>query len=256
MRTSPRVLRKSVAHTLTANIMKIFKKSLPEPIALVGSACRFAGDVSSPSKLWEMLRVPQDLRQEIPPSRFNIDGFYHENASYHGHTNVRHAHLLEQDPAVFDAAFFVIKPVEAEAMDPQQRLLLEVVYEGLESVGIPVEVVRGSDAAVFVGAMFNDYATILSRDLQELPTYHATGTAASILSNRISYAFDWHGASVTVDTPCSASLVAVRMAVQALRSRSSRMAVACGANLILGPGPFIIESKVGILSPTGRSHMW
>lgn len=227
-----------------------------EPIAVVSSAHRFAGDTSSPSKLWEILREPVDFLSEIPPSRFNPNGFYHPNGSYHGHSNVRHAYLLNSDLAAFDAEFFGIKPVEAKAIDPQQRLLLEVVYEALESAGMPIIDLRGSNTSVYVGVMFNDYGTMLLRDYQNVPTYYATGTGQSILSNRISHFFDWHGPSVTVDTACSSSLVAVHMAVQALRSGESRIALACGTNLIIGPEGFIIESKLNMLSPEGRSRMW
>jgi len=63
---------------------------------------------------------------------------------------------LNQDLAAFDAEFFGIKPIEAKAIDPQQRLLLEIVYEGLESAGIPMSDLRGSDTGVYVGVMFND----------------------------------------------------------------------------------------------------
>ncbi|KAK3317501.1 putative polyketide synthase [Cercophora scortea] len=227
-----------------------------EPIAIVGSACRFAGGASSPSKLWEILQEPIDLRKEIPASRFNLEGFYHPDGSYHGHTNVRHAHFLDEDVAAFDAEFFGIKPVEVKAMDPQQRLLLEVVYEAVEAAGMAMADLRGSDTGVYVGVMFNDYAAMLLRDHQDMPTYYATGTGQSIFSNRLSYFFDWHGPSLTVDTACSSSLVAVHMAVQALRSGESRMAVACGTNLLLGPEGFIVESKLNMLSPDGRGRMW
>lgn len=115
---------------------------------------------------------------------------------------------------------------------------------------------RGSDTAVFVGVMSGDYEAMLLRDLQATPTYFATGTARSILSNRISHFFDWHGPSVTIDTACSSSLVALHMAVQALRTGESRVAIACGSNLILGPENFIIESKLKMLSPDGISKMW
>jgi acyl transferase domain-containing protein len=227
-----------------------------EPIAIVGSACRFAGDASSPSKLWDVLKEPQDLLREIPDSRFNADAFYHPDGSYHGHSNVRHAYLLNEDVAAFDAEFFGIKAAEARAMDPQQRLLMETAYEGLEAAGMPIASLKGSDTAVYVGVMFNDYACMMLRDFKDIPTYYATGTGQSILSNRISYFFDWHGASVTIDTACSSSLVAVHMAVQALRAGDSRMAVACGSNLILDPMNFVIESKLKMLSPNGRSRMW
>ena len=229
---------------------------LNEPIAVVGSACRFAGDVTSPSGLWDVLQKPIDLQQKIDPSRFHPDGFYFPEGSYHGHSNVRHAYLLNQNLAAFDAEFFGIKPVEAQAMDPQQRFLLEVVYEALELGGMSMGKLRGSDTGVYVGVMFNDYASMLLRDHQEMPTYYATGTGQSILSNRISHFFDWHGPSISIDTACSSSLVAVHMAIQALRSGDSRMALACGTNLIIGPEGFIIESKLNMLSPDGRSRMW
>ena len=45
---------------------------------------------------------------------------------------------------------------------------------------------------------------------------------------------------MTIDTACSSSLVAVHQAVQLLRSGDSRVAVAAGANLILGPGMYIL----------------
>ncbi|KAF3018236.1 putative PKS-like protein biosynthetic cluster [Neopestalotiopsis sp. 37M] len=228
-----------------------------EAIAIVGSACRFAGS-SSPSQLWDILRNPIDLRADIPDSRFSAKGFYHPKGSYHGHSNVKHAYLLdkETDLSAFDAEFFRVKPVEAKALDPQQRFLLEIVFEALESAGLTIAGLEGSDTAVYVGSMFDDYATMILRDVQTTPTYFATGTGRSLLANRISYYFDWHGPSISIDTACSSSLVAVHMAVQALRAGESRTALACGTNLILGPENFIIESKLGMLSPDGRSRMW
>jgi acyl transferase domain-containing protein len=189
-----------------------------EPIAVVGSACRFAGGVNSPSKLWELLQKPRDVRSQIPGDRFNVDGFYHPKHSHHGHSNVRHSYMLEQDPALFDAEFFGINPMEARAMDPQQRLLLETVYEAVESAGMTIEGLRGSDTGVYAGLMCGDYDAILLRDLDVAPTYWAVGTSRAVLSNRVSYFFDWHGASMTVDTACSSSLVAVHHAIQALRA--------------------------------------
>ncbi|ROV88308.1 hypothetical protein VMCG_10475 [Cytospora schulzeri] len=227
-----------------------------DPIAIVGSACRFAGGIGSPSQLWEVLQSPRDLSRVIPSSRFNPAGFYHADGSHHGRTNVKHAYTLEGDPGAFDAEFFGVKPVEAQAIDPQQRFLMEVAYEALESAGLTMDSLKGSDTGVFVGAMSYDYGAMILRDLSDLPVYTATGTGASILSNRLSYFFDWHGPSITLDTACSSSLVAVHLAIQALRAGDSRTALACGSNMILGPENFIIESKLKMLSPNGRSRMW
>lgn len=139
---------------------------LNEPIAIVGSACRFAGGATSPSKLWELLNKPRDVRKEIPRSRFNAEGFYHPNSTYHGHSNVQHSYLLEEDVAAFDTEFFGIKPIEAKAIDPQQRILMETVDEGLESAGLTIDALRGSDTAIYVGVMCNDYEANLLRDCE------------------------------------------------------------------------------------------
>ncbi|KAH7318294.1 putative polyketide synthase [Stachybotrys elegans] len=227
-----------------------------EPIAIVGSACRFAGGTNSPSQLWELLQKPRDLLREIPESRFNPDGFYHADGSRHSRTSVKHAYFLDESLGAFDAEFFGIKPVEAKAMDPQQRFLMEVVYEALENAGMPLQDLKGSNTGVYVGTMGYDYSTLIQRDISNMPTYSATGTAPSILANRLSYFFNWHGPSIALDTACSSSLVAVHLAVQALRSGECTLALACGSNLILSPETFIIESKLGMLSPDGRSRMW
>ena len=227
-----------------------------EPIAIIGSGCRFPGGANSPSKLWELLREPRDLLTPIPESRFNPTAFYHEDGLHHGTSNIKDSYLLSEDHRHFDAQFFGIKPVEANSVDPQQRLLLETVYEGVESAGLSIAGLQGSNTAVYVGLMSGDYADLLNRDPNGFPTYFATGTARSILSNRVSYFFDWHGPSMTIDTTCSSSLVALHQAVQTLRSGDCKVAIAAGSNLILGPEQYIAESKLKMLSPESRSRMW
>ncbi|TLD22711.1 hypothetical protein PspLS_07027 [Pyricularia sp. CBS 133598] len=229
--------------------------SFPEPIAVIGSACRFPGDLTSPSKLWNFLLSPRDLQREVPKNRFNVEAFHHPDGSHHGRTNARHGYFLE-DLHGFDAQFFNIQAGEAESMDPQQRQLLEATYEALCAAGLTIESMKGSDTAVYVGIMTHDFELTKVGDLDAIPTYLATGAATSIASNRLSYFFDWHGPSMTIDTACSSSLVAVHHAVQQLRSGVSKVAVAAGANLMLSPLNFITESKLSMLSPTGRSRMW
>ena len=135
------------------------------------------------------------MQTPIPTQRFNVDAFYNRNGEKNGCTNVKDAYLLSEDIRLFDAAFFKTNPREAEAMDPQQRLLLETVYEATEAAGLPYENLEGSDTAVYVGSMTGDYHEMMLRDPQDMPKYMATGTARSILSNRVSYFFDWKGPS-------------------------------------------------------------
>ncbi|KAL4971415.1 hypothetical protein BDW66DRAFT_155688 [Aspergillus desertorum] len=228
----------------------------PEPIAIVGSACRFPGGSDTPSKLWDLLVSPRDLRRQIPDDRYNVDAFYHPDPKHHGTTDVRESYFLNNDITVFDNAFFNIPAGEAEAIDPQQRMLMETVYDSLCAAGQTIEGLRGSSTAIYVGVMCDDWSGIVTKDIDLFPQYGATGIARSIMSNRLSYFFDWHGPSMTIDTACSSSLVAVHQAIEALRSGNSQVAIAAGANLILSPHMYIAESKLSMLSPSGISRMW
>ncbi|KAJ1326930.1 hybrid polyketide synthase [Microdochium nivale] len=233
------------------------QKYTEEPIAIVGSACRFPGGASSPSKLWDLLRDPRDVQRDFEPERLNLARFYHEDGEHHGSTNViSKSYLLEQDSRLFDAPFFGITPMEAAGMDPQQRQLLETVYEAFEAAGLTLEALRASLTSVYIGCMTNDWANIQLRDPETLPQYTATGTANSILSNRISYVFDLKGPSETIDTACSSSLVALHHAARGLIDGDSECAVVAGVNIILDPTLYITESKLHMLSPEARSRMW
>lgn len=101
-----------------------------------------------------------------------------------------------------------------------------------------------------------DYHDHLLRDHNTIPKYFATGINRAIISNRVSYFFDWHGPSMTIDTACSSSLIAVHQGVQSLRNGESQISVACGTQVLLGYDMYIGESKLKMLSPNGRSRMW
>ncbi|KAK5635904.1 hypothetical protein RRF57_011619 [Xylaria bambusicola] len=227
-----------------------------EPIAIVGASCRFTGDATSPSKLWDLLCKPVDLSREVPPERFSAKGFYHKDGGYHGTTNCIKAYWLNEDCRSFDPGFFKITPKEAEAMDPQQRLLLEVVFEAMESAGFPLSQYSGKSVGVFTGCMTQDYEVLSSRDELTTSQYFATGNSRAMLSNRISYFFNFQGPSMTIDTACSSSLVALHQAVLSLREGDCSMACVAGANMMLTPEQFIVESALHMLSPSGKCHMW
>ncbi|PWY82224.1 ketoacyl-synt-domain-containing protein [Aspergillus heteromorphus CBS 117.55] len=229
--------------------------AFPEPVAIIGTGCRFPGAASSPSKLWDLLHHPRNLASKIPSDRFNHSAFYHQD-NHHGTSSSPESYFLSEDIYAFDAPFFNISHAEAESMDPQQRLLLEVVYESLERAGLQMERLRGSNTGVFCGLMNMDYGNLISGDWDEIPTYASSGTAASMLSNRLSFFFDWRGPSMTIDTACSSSLVALHQGVCALRSGDCRMAVVAASNLILSPREYIAASNMRLLSPTGRCRMW
>lgn len=205
------------------------------PIAIIGIGCRLPGGVISTESLWTLLVEGRNVWTEVPEERYNESAFYHPDPENNGTTNHRGGHFLRQDISAFDAAFFNISPVEASTMDPQQRLLLETTYEAFDNAGIPMEKARGSNTAVYAAIFTRDYDRNIYKDPNRVPKYHATGSGEAILSNRISYTFDLKGPSMTLDTGCSGSMVALHQACQSIRSGESNMALACGVNIILNP---------------------
>nr|QBG49767.1 PKS-I [Streptomyces spiramyceticus] len=154
----------------------------------------------------------------------------------------------------FDAAFFGMSPREAAETDPQQRLMLELGWEALEDAGIVPGSLRGEAVGVFVGAMNDDYATLLHRAGAPIGAHTATGLQRAMLANRLSYVLGTRGPSLAVDTAQSSSLVAVALAVESLRAGTSRIAVAGGVNLILADEGSAAMERLGALSPDGRCH--
>ena len=110
--------------------------------------------------------------------------------------------------------------------------------------GITLSEVKGSDTAVFVGAFGTDYGTIMDRDPGIIPAYKGTGLGPSLFSNRISHWMDLQGPSVTIDTACSASMVALHMACECLRKGDTKMAIVSGANIILEPSIMLALSTM------------
>lgn len=227
-----------------------------EPIAIIGRSCRYPGSATAPSKLWDLLQNPHDISQKIPPTRFNVDGFYDEDGERHGTTNAPKAFFLDEDVRVWDTSFFNTTPKEAEAIDPQAKLLLEVVYEGMESAGLTLRNCASKKIGVFVGLMTADFELLTAKDELSFSQYCATGTHRALISNRVSYFFNWNGPSMTIDTACSASLVALHQAVLSLRSGESSLACVAGVNLLLGPDLFTAQATVHMLSPNGTCKMW
>ncbi len=229
------------------------ERAKTEPIAVIGLGCRFPGGADSPEAFWRLLRDGIDAVTTVPADRWDGDALYDPDFLVSGKINTREAGFLDQVDR-FDAAFFGISPREAAHMDPQQRLLLETAYEALEAAGQPLEQLAGSQTGVFVGihSSSSDYALLQYEDPAIIDMHTSTGTAHSIVANRLSYVFDWQGPSLAVDTACSSSLVTIHLACQSLRNRDCDMALAGGVNLILTPEFTISASKMQALSPDGR----
>ncbi|MZQ80587.1 SDR family NAD(P)-dependent oxidoreductase [Paenibacillus sp. 5J-6] len=225
-----------------------------EPIAVIGIGCRFPGGVNSPETYWKLLTEGVDAISEVPSDRWDIETYYDPDRFKKGKTVSKWGGFLDKIDQ-FDVEFFGMSPREAVGLDPQQRLLLKASWEALEDGGQVLERLAGSDTGVFIGGFTLDYKLLQftenNRHLVEAHT--ATGSMMTLLSNRISYVFDFRGPSVSLDTACSSSLVAVHLACQSLWNGETSLALAGGANVMLKPDYTIAESKAGMLSPDGRS---
>src|SRR5438046_7742073 len=192
-------------------------------IAIVGLSCRFpgapnidefwrnlAGGVESITRLSDQ----EIIESGVPPS-------YLRNPDY-----VKAAPILEE-PGAFDAAFFGFSPQEARAMDPQHRILLELAYEALENAACDPDRHKGR-IGVFAGTAMNTYfmnSGLKSRFAEEyIPTLIVNDK--DFLSTRISYKLNLKGPSITIQTACSTSMVAVQLARQSLLSEEIDMALA------------------------------
>lgn len=184
-------------------------------------------------------------------SRWSQRRFFHPRKGEPGKAYTFAAGVIE-DVFGFDPTVFNVSPREAEQMDPQQRLALQLVWEAFEEAGIPPSSFAGSDTGVYVGASALDYGARGIFDQSSADPYFMLGNTLSIVSNRVSYAFDLHGPSFTVDTACSSSLVALNEAMMALDSGRIESAVVLGVNILTSPLPFIGFSQASMLSPTGR----
>jgi acyl transferase domain-containing protein len=191
---------------------------------------------------------------EVPKSRYNCEGFYNPDPECPGSIHSNTGYFLDQDIQDFDNKFFNINNMEARSMDAQQRKLLEVVYESFEDAGAPLHTLHGSRTGVYVGNFTIDHLIMQYKDPEYFSRYSATGSGSTLLSNRISHAFDLHGPSLTLDTACSSSLYALHLACQALRTGDCDGAVVASANLIQSPEQQLIAVKAGILSEDAFCH--
>ncbi|WAC57818.1 polyketide synthase Pks13 [Gordonia sp. SL306] len=230
------------------------ERNADDDIAIVGLSTRFPKAGSTPESTWEALIEGRDGISDLPDDRWTEFKSDARMAEVLDKRNLRGGYL--DDVKAFDADFFQMSPREVEMVDPQQRLAMELTWEALEHAHIPPSDLKGGSVGVFVGTSTNDYQLMAALGLgegsDETAAYALTGTATSIIANRVSYFFDFHGPSVALDTACSSSLVAVHQAVRSLRSGESEVALAGGVNMILTPAATVGFDTIGAVAKDGH----
>ena len=223
-----------------------------EGIAVVGMAGRFPG-ARGLDELWENLRAGRESIRQFSADELLAAGIPAEMLARPDYVRARGA-LDEYDR--FDAGFFDVAASEAEALDPQHRLFLETAWAALESAGCdPARC--GGPVGVFAGVSANTY--LLSHLLDDPGALAAADASQAMLggdkdflATRVSYKLNLHGPSLTVQTACSTSLVAVHLACRALLGRECDLALAGGVSLTVPQVAGYLYREGGIASPDGH----
>ncbi|WP_421845172.1 amino acid adenylation domain-containing protein [Mycobacterium sp.] len=208
-----------------------------DPIAVVGMSGIFAGSETL-EEFWQHLVSGDDMITATP------EGRWPNASSSHG--------SFVGSIAEFDPALFTISAREAEQMDPQQRLLLRCVWRLFENAGHAPANFAQTKCGVFIGASGADYYDFLFRSGQTAEPHALSGSSHAALANRISYLYDLHGPSATIDSACSSSLVAIHRAAAALRSGECTAAIAGGVSVILSGAAHSALTATNMLSLDGR----
>ncbi|MCU0680704.1 MAG: aminotransferase class III-fold pyridoxal phosphate-dependent enzyme [Polyangiaceae bacterium] len=225
--------------------------ALPPAVAVVGLAGRFPG-APDLDAFWRNLR---DGVESI--SFFSVEDLAAagvEPALLAHPAYVRAAPLLDGID-LFDANFFGYTPREAETLDPQQRLFLETAWEALETAGYSSRALR-ERVGVYAGSSMNGYLVNLYSNPHIAETVGefqlALRNEKDYLTTRASYKLGLRGPSLSINTACSTSLVALHVACQGLLGGECDVALAGGVAVNVPHKTGYLYREGGIHSPDGH----
>ncbi|MES2824534.1 MAG: SDR family NAD(P)-dependent oxidoreductase [Pseudomonadota bacterium] len=200
-------------------------------IAIIGMAGNFPG-AASISQFWENICEGRESIYSFSDSELKSAGV--SEAEIKDSAYVKASPILA-DIDKFDPAFFKISPVEAELMDPQLRLFLQCAWETLEDAGHATR--RAQNIGVFAGSggvttsYFSNFVNVNSHfeKITASPTH--LGNDKDFLATYISYKLNLTGPSMTIQTACSTSLVALHQACSSVLNGECDMALAGGVTI-------------------------
>ncbi|KAI1088772.1 beta-ketoacyl synthase [Rostrohypoxylon terebratum] len=221
-----------------------------DDIAIVGMSIKVAGADDLP-EFSAILRAGKSQHQEVPAERvpFGQSPWRRPEVSdgrkWYGN--------FMRDIDAFDHRFFRKSPRESAAMDPQQRLVLQAAYQAVEQSGYfnpATSASRDKHIGVYLGTCATEYEH--NAACYAPGAFTVMGLLRGSIAGRISHYFGWTGPSMTFDTACSGSAVAIHSAVQALRSGECSAALCGGVNVITNEVWFHNLAGASFLSPTGQ----
>jgi acyl transferase domain-containing protein/acyl carrier protein len=220
-------------------------------IAIIGLIGRFPG-AASVDEFWRNLREGVESVTFFTDEELRAAGI--DSASLSAPNYVKAGRYLE-DIDLFDASFFGFSPREAEILDPQHRIFLECSWEALESAGYEPKNYDGL-IGIYAGVSANSYIwnILANRELLKAVGHYQTiiGNDKDFLTTRVSYKLGLQGSSMTIQTACSTSLVAVHLACQSLLNGESDLALAGGVSVAVPQKSGYWYREEGILSPDGH----
>lgn len=219
-------------------------------VAIVGLSGRFP-DAATIEQFWQNLCAGKASTRQLSPEEMRKNGV---PASFIAHPNYVPLISSPHNVAAFDPAFFGLSPRDATLMDPQHRVFLEICWEALERAGHTAADYEGS-IGVFAGCGLSTYllANIAAeQEILQSTEYHRVilGNDKDFLATRISYLFNLHGPSISVQTACSTSLVAIHLAYQSLLNYECDMALAGGVTYRFPQAGYLYQPG-GVFSPDG-----
>ncbi len=217
-------------------------------IAIIGMAGKFPG-AQNINMFWENLRNGKETISFFSKEELMEMGLNEQISK----PNFVPAKGYIEDIEYFDNDFFNFSPFEAKVMDPQLRLLHECSWHALEdSAHVPGKC--NKTIGVYLGGETNLLWTKkLTEHLSEEQLMQSKFlNGSSYFSTKISYNFNLHGPSFTIQTACSSSLVAVHLACCALLSGECNMALAGGVTINLPQKSGYFYKEGLMYSPDGH----
>ncbi|HEU5133666.1 MAG TPA: SDR family NAD(P)-dependent oxidoreductase [Steroidobacteraceae bacterium] len=227
-----------------------------EAIAIVGLSGRYpqADDVDA---FWRNLRSGVDCITEVPASRWDWREYFSDDRTRSGHHFSKWGGFISGVDE-FDPIFFNISPREAKNIDPQERLFLQHAWLAIEDAGYtraslqsPHGKNQAGQVGVYAGAMHSEYQ-LFGAEASVQGSRMAVSSSFASIANRVSYALNLHGPSLTLDTMCSSSLTAIHIACQDLRQGRTSLAIAGGVNVSIHPNKYLLLSAGQFISGEGH----